>query len=160
MTSLVDVTRENYDAYLNSILEIEGISFPSPWSAWAFLQEIKNPVSRLWALSADEGTSGYICFWMFDCEIQLINIAVHPDKRGRGLGLFLMTKMIETGIAKGMRDVWLEVRPSNLTALGLYQKLGFKGVGRRPRYYRETNEDALIMSLALPEGVHRSRLSN
>ena len=160
MTYLVSVTRENCDAYLDGILEIENVSFPSPWSHRSFLQEVKNPISHLWALTVGGVISGYICFWMFDSEIQLINIAVHPDRRSQGLGRLLLTRMIEKGVCNGMRDIWLEVRLSNLAARGLYQKAGFESVGRRPRYYRDANEDAIIMSLSLTERVHHSRLSN
>ena len=160
MTSLVDVTEKNYHSYLDGILEIENDSFPSPWSLGAFLQEIKNPISHLWAVTVDGLTLGYICFWLFASEIQLINVAVRPGKRNRGLGYLLVSKMIEKGVSSGMRHVWLEVRPSNETARRLYRKLGFESVGRRRRYYRDTNEDALIMSLALSDRVHYGRLSN
>jgi ribosomal-protein-alanine N-acetyltransferase len=160
MTYLVSVTRKNCDAYLDGILEIENVSFPSPWSHRSFLQEVENPISHLWALTVDGFISGYISFWMFDSEIQLINIAVHPDRRSQGLGHLLLARMIEKGVSKGMRYIWLEVRLSNLAAQRLYQKAGFESVGRRPRYYRDTNEDAIIMSLSLTERVHYGRLSN
>ena len=65
------------------------------------------------------------------------------------MGQFLLTRIIETGVSKGLKSVWLEVRPSNTAARSLYSKFGFQEVGRRPRYYRETNEDALIMYLEL-----------
>lgn len=160
MTSLVEVTRENCDFYLEGILEIETLSFPSPWSHRSFLQEVKNPISHLWALTVDWAVSGYVCFWMFDSEIQLINIAIHPERRSNGFGYLLLSRMIEKGVSSGMHHVWLEVRLSNLAARKLYEKLGFEGVGRRPRYYRDTNEDALIMSLSLVERIPHSRLSN
>jgi ribosomal-protein-alanine N-acetyltransferase len=147
MTSLVNITLENSQFFLQSILEIENLSFPTPWSLRAFNAEIKNSVSHLWALTVDEVLSGYVCFWMFDTEIQLLNLAVNPHRRGKGLGHYLLRKMIETGISNGIRYVWLEVRPSNLAAKRLYQRLGFKEVFRRPRYYPDTHEDAIVMSL-------------
>jgi len=149
MTSLIDITTDNCQIYLEQILEIENLSFPSPWSLNAFVQEIKNPMSYLWALTVDGAILGYICFWMFDSEIQLINIAIHVNRRCKGLGHSLLKTMIEAGISKGMQYVWLEVRPSNFTAKRLYKKLGFEEIARRTRYYRDTNEDAIVMALTL-----------
>ena len=160
MTSIKDITSENYHIHLDRILEIENRSFPSPWSQRAFIQEIENPNSHIWALLADNQLVGYICFWMFDREIQLINIAVHPDKRGKGLGHHLMTKMIETGFSKGSQYIWLEVRLSNLSAKLLYHRLGFEEIGRRRGYYRETKEDAIVMALSLQQKENVRRMSN
>ena len=112
MTSLVTITKENFQPFLHQILEIEELSFPSPWSVRDLRSEIENPISHLWAVIMGKVTSGYICFWMFDSEIQLMNVAVHPHDRGKGLGHYLLKEMIETGISKGMRQIWLEVRPS------------------------------------------------
>ena len=151
MTSFVKINTENYHLYIERILEIENLSFPSPWSLRAFLEEIKNPISHLWVAVENKVLSGNICFWMFDREIQTINLAVHPDKRNRSLGQYLLTKMIEEGISNGIPNIWLEVRRSNSAAKHLYEKFGFEAVGCRPRYYKETNEDAIIMALALTE---------
>jgi ribosomal-protein-alanine N-acetyltransferase len=86
---------------------------------------------------------------MFASEIQVIHFAIRPTNRRQRLGQFLLTRMIEIGVSKGLKTIWLEVRPSNLAARSLYSKVGFHEVGRRPRYYKETNEDALIMALEL-----------
>jgi ribosomal-protein-alanine N-acetyltransferase len=160
MTAVVRVTKANIESCLDLIMEIENVSFLSPWSRNAFMQEAKNPISHLWVAMEDGALSGYLCFWMFDSEIQLINIAVHPEKRGRGLGQYLLKGMIETGVAHGMHQVWLEVRTSNVSARRLYEKLGFTVVGRRPRYYRDTNEDAVVMSLSLSEKQAYRKVSN
>lgn len=160
MTSLVSLTAQNMGVYLEGILEIEDLSFPSPWSRNAFIQEIKNPVSHLWVLHEDDSVSGYMVFWMFDSEIQVVDIAVHPGKRGRGFGHLLLRRMIDLGVSKGIRYAWLEVRTSNLAARNLYEKLGFEKVGSRPRYYRDTNEDAIVMGLVLSEREGLRRASN
>lgn len=150
MISVVVMTPENIESFLDSILEIERGSFISPWSRNGFLQEVRNPISHLWAIMDEDGTAGgHICFWMFEREIQLLNIAVHPEKRGRGLGSHLLREMIRVGIERGMEQIWLEVRTSNTKARRLYEKLGFLAVGRRLRYYQDTNEDAVVMSLSL-----------
>ena len=160
MTSLINITAENSRNYLEHIFEIELLSFPSHWSLNAFQQEIKKPISHLWGLTVNDVISGYICFWMFDSEIQLINLAVHPKMRGKHLGYYLLAKMIKTGISKGMQYIWLEVRISNMAAIRLYEKLGFQEVGRRSRYYRDTNEDAIVMSLTLSEKESYRMASN
>jgi len=144
------MTPENIESFLDSIFDIERGSFISPWSRNGFLQEVRNPISHLWVVMDEDGAAGgYICFWMFEREIQLLNIAVHPEKRGKGLGTHLLKEMIRIGTARGMEQVWLEVRTSNITARKLYENLGFVAVGRRPRYYQDTNEDAIVMSFKI-----------
>ena len=160
MTSLVSITKENFQPFLQELLEIEELSFASPWSVHALKSEIENPLSHLWALIMGKVTSGYICFWMFDTEIQLMSLAVHPHDRGRGLGHYLLKEMIETGISKGMRQIWLEVRPSNVVAKGLYDRLGFKKMYVRPGYYPDNHEDAIVMSLNLSEKDPYRAISN
>ena len=149
MSSLVEVTSENFPIFQWDILEIERTSFPSPWNLNSFSREIDRSISHLWVSLIDEVLGGYICFWIFADETHLMNVAVHPEWRGKGFGERLLCKMIEVGISKGAKTAWLEVRPSNLVARALYEKGGFKEVGFRPRYYRETNEDAIIMCMPL-----------
>ena len=160
MIHLVPVTRENQDSFMNGILDIETLSFSSPWSSGAFMQEINNPISHLWALLANGPLAGYMCFWLFDTEIELINLAIHPHWRGKGCGKRLMEKMVETGVSKGIHQIWLDVRVSNETAQRLYCGLGFEAVGRRRGYYTDTREDALVMTLHLPGGESHRRVSN
>ena len=160
MTSLVTITKENFQPFLQKILEIEELSFPSPWSVHALKSEIENPISHFWALIMGKLLSGYICFWMFDREIQLISVAIHPHDRGKGLGHYLLKEMIETGISKGMQQIWLEVRPSNLVAKELYESLGFQEAYRRPRYYPDTHEDAIVMGLNLSKQDPYRSISN
>jgi len=149
MISIVDIDARNISRFQMDILEIEKSSFPSPWSANGFREEINRPVSHLWGLITGESFAGYICFWMFAGEIHLMNIAIHPEKRGKGLGLYLLIKMVEKGKFEGIDTVWLEVRPSNIMARMLYEKMGFKETGRRLRYYTDTCEDAIVMTLSL-----------
>jgi ribosomal-protein-alanine N-acetyltransferase len=136
MISLIIIDEDNFEYFKDEILEIEKASFPSPWSPNGFREEIMN----------DE-LVGYICFWEFAGEIHLMNIAVRPDRRGKGLGQYMLNRMIEAGISKGFQAVWLEVRPSNFAARRLYEKTCFRETGRRQQYYKDTHEDAIIMSL-------------
>jgi ribosomal-protein-alanine N-acetyltransferase len=159
MTLLVSVTTENARIYLPQIHEIEKLSFPSPWSLNALKSEIERPISHLWVFKKEKILSGYICFWMLDKEAQVLSLAVHPRDRGKGFGYYLLKKMIEKAVSKGVQYVWLEVRPSNLAGKRLYEKLGFVEVDRRPRYYSNT-EDAIVMGLSpLSEEIHH-RISN
>ena len=149
MISVEEVTAENFQRFQDNILEVERASFPTPWSLQAFEEEIKRPISHLWVLIVDGELGGYICFWVFGGEVHLMNVAVHPERRRRGLGGCLLDKMIEVGVSEGARKAWLEVRPSNVIARAFYNRAGFSEIGRRPHYYKETNEDAIIMNLSL-----------
>ncbi len=152
---LVRIAKGNFPIYAKRILEIENLSFPSPWSSHDFRREIEKSITHLWALIIDRNLEGYICFWLSGDEVQITNFAVHPKKRGQRLGQFILTGMIERWIFNKMKWVRLEVRPSNLEAKGLYSKVGFHEVGRCPRYYKDTGEDAIIMALELPRSVNR-----
>jgi len=146
---------------LGEILQIEQASFPTAWSERMFRNELRSPLSRnLVARRPEDGRiCGYINFWVFAGEVHLNNIAVHPDLRGEGIGSLLVGEMI--AIARKERAFWLtlEVRPSNLAAIGLYEKFGFKVRGVRPRYYTDTLEDAFIMWSEVEEenGAKRER---
>lgn len=156
MLSLIRITPATFEELKREILEIEKASFPSPWSEAAFREETKNPVSSFWGLVLDRTLGGYICFWTVSGEIHLMNIAVRPSQRRKGMGYHLMKGMIESGAAQGVRVIWLEVRPSNTAATKLYSALGFREVARRPRYYVDTKEDAVIMALEFPNNHSRS----
>lgn len=104
--------------------------------------------------SAAGGLVGLAGFWLMADEAHISTIAVHPDWRGQGLGEWLLLHLLEAGRALGAVVATLEVRPSNQTALALYQKYRFEQVGRRPHYYSDNDEDALILTtpaLALPD---------
>jgi len=156
MTSLVQVTVENHEFYLNRILEIENLSFSAPWSLNGFLQELENPVSQIWALMSDKVLLGYFCFWAVREEMQLLDLAVHPTHRGQGHGTYLLTKMIDLALLKGISRIWLEVRVSGRAARRLYERFGFAESGRRRNYYTDPPEDAIVMSLGLSGAAHQS----
>ena len=97
---------------------------------------------------------GLAGFWLMGDEAHISTIAIHPDWRGLGLGEWLLLTLIEVAQALDAQTATLEVRPSNHSALALYQKYKFDQVGRRPRYYSDNDEDALILttpSLTLPD---------
>ena len=92
---------------------------------------------------------GYLCLWEIGYEIHITNLAVHPDRRRQGLARSLIQSVLEDGRGRGVTLVFLEVRPTNAEALGLYESLGFSVIGRRKGYYFDTGEDALVMETRL-----------
>ena len=90
---------------------------------------------------------GYIGAWLSFTEAQITNVAIDPDHRHRGIGEAMIREFLARIKEYGINAATLEVRPSNTVAIHLYQKIGFRSVGRRPRYYLDNNEDALIMWL-------------
>jgi ribosomal-protein-alanine N-acetyltransferase len=92
-------------------------------------------------------TWGYLIFWVVLDEMHILNLAVHPDHRRRSMARRLLAEGLAQARILGAELAWLEVRPSNFAALGLYKSFGFKEVGRRPRYYDDTQEDALLLTL-------------
>lgn len=139
---------------LDAIMEVEHLSFTIPWSRESFVQELtENKCARYLVLSENGKACGYAGMWLVLDEGHITNVAVHPDKRGQGLGEKLLRALVQLAADTGLNWMTLEVRRSNLTAQGLYHKLGFIDVGYRKRYYSDNQEDALIMALEeLPEG--------
>ena len=149
MISLLPVTRENFPRFQRDLILIERSSFSSPWDVNSFSSEIDRVISHFWVLTIHDVLAGYICFWIFAGEVHLLNVAVQGALRRKGVGWQLLSKMFEVGNSEGAKTAWLEVRPSNIAARSLYRKAGFREVGRRLRYYTDTSEDAIIMSMAL-----------
>lgn len=140
-----------HPADLADVLVIERASFSMPWSRGAFLYEIEqNQVARCWVGREGGRIIGYICLWEVADELHITNVAVHPDTRRRGVARALLESVFDRARAAGSRMVLLEVRPSNVEALTLYESLGFKVIGRRRGYYYDTGEDALVMEAAVP----------
>lgn len=149
MSPFVRITAQNLFTHLTDILNIERASFPSPWERESFEHEVRNPLSGSRGILSDDVLVAYICFWVAAGEIHLMNIAVHPETRKRGLGRLLIEKLIQNGAEERVQKIWLEVRPSNKAARALYSGMGFTEVGLRRRYYTDTGEDAIIMTLTL-----------
>ncbi len=134
---------------LREIVSIERLAFPTPWSPILFWSELFKKKTRLWVVEEGEKIAGYLCFWEVVDEIHLANLAVAPDKRRQGLASFMLRTLIGYARRRGFRRILLEVRERNLPAQKLYQKFGFQIDGRRRSYYRDTGEDAILMSLPL-----------
>ena len=142
------------EADIPAVLVIEGLSFSNPWSDATFRGEVQNkgisfPVVIVH--EPDQKVVGYIIYWQIRDEVQITNLAVHPDFRGRGIGETVLAVILKEVRAKGATFVTLEVRSSNTPAVSLYRKLGFKVLGTRKGYYGNPVEDAYVMGLALGE---------
>ena len=131
---------------LDDVLAIERVSFKTPWSRAAFRYELtQNRVARCMVARAGARLCGYLCLWEIGHEIHITNLAVHPEWRRRGIARALLESILTEGRARGVLLAFLEVRPTNLEALGLYESLGFRVIGQRKGYYFDTGEDALVM---------------
>ena len=124
---------------------IEQVSFAVPWSRQSFWEEAANCGDRYLLLLEDEQIIGYAGAWLVLDEAQVTNVAIAPEKRGQGFGHKLMAELMARARERGARRMTLEVRPSNTAALALYKDCGFADYGRRPRYYQDNGEDAVIM---------------
>lgn len=134
------------------VKEIENLSFTNPWPESAFRGELENPgisFPFVIVLKNVERVVGHVIYWQIREEVQISNIAVHPDFRGLGIGKKVMQEIIDRVKKDGVNYIFLEVRPSNSSALNLYIKLGFQKLGIRRNYYHNPVEDAIIMGKSL-----------
>lgn len=134
------------------IFAIEMDCFSVPWSLDSIEAELINQEKKLYYVIEDtEGVVGYAGAWLVYDEGQITNIAIHPSARRQGFGATLTRALIDECFKRGMHEIFLEVRISNLSALSLYRQLGFTVKGMRKNYYSEPKEDAYIMSLIKEE---------
>lgn len=135
------------------IFAIEMECFSVPWSLDSIETELLNEDNKLYYVVEDtNGVVGYAGAWLVYDEGQITNIAIRPSARRQGFGAKLTSALIEECFKRGMHEIFLEVRISNLSALSLYRQLGFTVKGMRKNYYSEPKEDAYIMSLIKEEG--------
>jgi len=133
-----------------TVLAIEQVSFPTPWTAESFISELKdNQIARYYCLELDGSVVGYMGLWLIIGEAHITNVAIWPGCQGQGLGEYLMRSVMNELPAIGITRVTLEVRVSNINAQKLYAKLGFSPAGIRKRYYSDNQEDAIIMWASL-----------
>lgn len=138
---------------LDEMLPIEAESFTAPWSRKMFEGELRgNAFARfLLVRESNKGRpgrlAGYLCYWIVFEELRLMNLAVAPHARRRGLGTWLVRQAIEEARQSTGRRVLLEVRASNEAGRALYRNLGFRETGQRRRYYVDPVEDAVLMAL-------------
>ena len=133
------------ECHVSAVAALEKICFSDPWSENSVSSELKNKLS-LWLVAEENGTvAGYIGSQTCGEESDVMNVAVHPDFRRRGIAEALVNALVAELKAIGSHCLTLEVRASNVPAIALYEKMGFSEIGRRKNYYRNPREDALIL---------------
>lgn len=131
--------------HVSQIAGLEKLCFSDPWSEKSVASELENELA-LWLVALDGDTvAGYVGSQSVCGEADMMNVAVHPDHRRKGIAEALVTALVSALKEKEVRSLALEVRASNAPAIALYQKLGFEQIGLRKNYYRNPREDALIL---------------
>ena len=138
-------------ADIPGVHEVERLSFATPWPAYAFEQELTgNRLARYVVARAGSGPMervvGFAGVWLMVDEAHITTFGVHPDWRRQGIGRRLMVRLLELADELQARRMTLEVRAGNVAAQALYRGFGFEVAGRRPRYYTDDGEDALVMT--------------
>lgn len=135
---------------LPDVVAIETEAFSTPWQADTFEGLIgREGLELLTFADPDDGVLGYAVLWCILDQGELANIAIRPELRGRGLGARLLGEVIGICRRKGVKSLYLEVRESNHAAVLLYERFGFRDVGRRKAYYQNPREDARVMELVI-----------
>ena len=132
---------------LEAILKVASSAHRAPWSREIFERELELEQGLTWGVVAPHGEliATLICWLVLD-EIQVMDLAVRRDHQGAGLGSALMRQLELFGRQRGASQITLEAREHNVAALALYQRAGFAIVGRRPRYYTDSGEAAVLMT--------------
>lgn len=133
------------ESHVAQIAELEKICFSDPWSENSVASELNNPLS-VWLVAEENGiVCGYVGSQTVLDETDMMNIAVHPDFRRKGIAAALIAELVRLLKERGSRILRLEVRESNAPAISLYETMGFTQLGLRKNYYRNPKENALIL---------------
>lgn len=132
---------------LDEIIAIEQVSFPTPWPRQVFDMELRSSKSYKRVSKINGMVVGYIIAWKIYDEVHILNLAVHPEHRRKGIGRGLLSDCLRHFSNKGIKSAILEVRVRNKKAINLYETAGFRSIGLRRKYYSDTGEDALVMKL-------------
>ncbi len=140
-------------ASLDDLLAVERIerrSFADPWTVVALAQELVPSRLRSPLIAeVNGGVAGYLMAWRTPDQLHILNVAVDPHYRRKGIGAMMLRSAMADARRGGMREVTLEVRRSNTAALAMYRAHGFQEAGVREAYYPDTGEDALVLSCPL-----------
>lgn len=144
---------------LAQVIAIDQASFSLPWPERSFRFEItENPASRAWVAETDGRIVGMIVAWMLVDEAHIATIATHPAFRRQGIASKLLIHTLQGMMNEGAKTSVLEVRESNISAQEMYRKFGFEESGRRPHYYKDNGEDAILMTLHKLESLNVEKL--
>lgn len=143
------VLRPMVAADLDAVLEIES-GFPAPWTRDMFVQELTQPEnSAQWVATWRSRVIGYALWWCVADEVHIVNLAVHPHHRRRGVARQLLGTAFDAARDRGLTLATLEVRVHNGAAIALYESMGFQRIAVRKAYYADNGEDALVMLKSL-----------
>lgn len=141
---------------LAAIVCIENEAFPRPWPAAIYGEELRRETTWLDVAQRPGGeVLAFLCAWRILDACHLLRIATRQAARGQGIGRALVERLIAAATAEGCTHIELEVASRNVGALALYRGLGFAEVGRRPKYYRDPIDDAILMDLPLADPGER-----
>ena len=143
MTPPLDIRRLTY-ADLPQVIAIERRAFPTPWSLAMFVLELSKPSGICLVALVEGRVVGYLVCSRYDVVWHVMNVAVEPRRRRRGIATALLLDLFAQADKPG-EQYTLEVRTSNDPAIALYERFGFQSAGVRPGYYHDNKEDALIM---------------
>ena len=147
----VELLRADRDD-IDEIVRIEKRCFPKdPWSKQAFEEIIYNPSYHNFTAKDEGSTAGYICGYIVADELNIADLAVDWEYRRKGIGMALLSYLLQYARNKGCTSAYLEVRASNEAAISLYRKAGFEGNSKRKNYYQNPAEDALLLHCWLEE---------
>ena len=131
-----------------AVIELDQLSFSLPWPERSFRFELtENPASRCWVIELEGKIVGMLVAWLLVDEAHIATIATHPDHRRQGIGRKLLAHALRYMSKEGAVTSLLEVRESNTSAREMYRGFGYEDVGRRKGYYKDTGEDAILMTL-------------
>lgn len=131
-----------------AVVDLDQKSFSLPWPERSFRFELTdNPASRCWVAEVDGKVVGMVVVWLLVDEAHVATLATHPNYRRQGIGRRLLAHALRHMMPDGARSSFLEVRESNFAAQEMYRKFGYEATGRRRRYYRDNDEDAILMNL-------------
>jgi ribosomal-protein-alanine N-acetyltransferase len=143
MTPPLDIRRLTY-ADLPQVIAIERRAFPTPWSLAMFVLELSKPSGICLVALVEGRVVGYLVCSRYDVVWHVMNVAVDPEQRRRGIATAMLEQLFAQADKPG-EQYTLEVRTSNDPAIALYEQFGFESAGVRPGYYHDNKEDALIM---------------
>jgi len=136
---------------VRDLIELEALCFDYHWTREQFLLGLEGGAFKVIGIRLNGVLAGYMAFSLIADEMEILNLAVHPEYRRQGLGEALLSRSLEMCQANGTTKSFLDVKVSNDPALALYQKFGYKKIGVRKKYYPDTKEDALLFRYDFPQ---------
>jgi len=129
---------------MDDLMHLEQLCFAYHWTREQFAMGLERGVYRFLGVRQHGRLAGYIAFSLVEDEMEILNLAVHPEHRRCGIGAALLARALEVCAKKGIAKSFLDVKASNVAAIDLYRKFGYEQIGVRKRYYPDTGDDALL----------------